>query len=153
MVLSWSQEVRRQEKWDRRFLSLCRHISEWSKDPSTKVGAIITDDIKVISLGFNGLPRQIPDYPEILNSREIKYKHIIHAETNAILTAHRNLSGCTIYTFPFLPCTRCASEIVQSGISRVVSIVCQEERWKTQLAESRQFMKLCTVGVVEYTTL
>jgi dCMP deaminase len=143
----------RQEKWDRRFLSLCRHISEWSKDPSTKVGAIITDGIKVISLGFNGLPQQIPDYPELLNSREVKYKHIIHAETNAILTAHRNLSGCTIYTFPFLPCTRCASEIVQSGISRVVSIVCQEERWKAELAESRHFMKLCGMDVAEYTTL
>lgn len=143
----------RQEKWDRRFLSLCQHISEWSKDPSTKVGAIITDDIKVISLGFNGLPQQIPDFPELLNCREIKYKHIIHAETNAILTAHRNLSGCTIYTFPFLPCTRCASEIVQSGISRVVSITCREERWKRQLAESREFMKLCTIEVAEYTTL
>lgn len=143
----------RREKWDRRFLSLCQHISEWSKDPSTKVGAIITRDIKIISLGFNGLPQQIPDYPELLNVRAIKYKHIIHAETNAILTAHRDLSDCTIYTFPFLPCTRCASEIVQSGISRVVSIACQEDRWTKELAESRHFMSLCNTEVTEYPTL
>jgi len=141
---------KRQKKWDRRFLGLSEHISRWSKDPSTKVGAIITNDIKIVSVGFNGLPQSVKDYPEILEVRNLKYKHIIHAETNAILAAKTDLTGCTIYTFPFLPCTRCASMVAQSGISRVVSITCQNNRWKKTLDESRHFMGLCGLEVVEY---
>ncbi len=143
----------RKRKWDKRFLGLCERIAEWSKDPSTKVGAIITDDIKIISMGFNGLPQQVPDAQEILNDRDTKYKHIIHAEMNAILTARRDLEGCTIYTYPFLPCPRCTSMIIQSGISRVVSIVCQEERWKEAIKESQHFMNIAQIEVVEYSTL
>jgi dCMP deaminase len=141
---------KRQKKWDRRFLGLSEHISRWSKDPSTKVGAIITNDIKIVSVGFNGLPQSTKDYPEILENRGLKYKHIIHAETNAILAAKTDLTGCTIYTFPFLPCTRCASMVAQSGISRVVSIVCQNKRWEKTLQESKHFMGLCGLEVVEY---
>ena len=140
----------RQEKWDRRFLGMCEHISKWSKDPSTKVGAIITDGIKIVSLGFNGLPQQTKDYPQILDIRKIKYKHIIHAEVNAILTAQRSLEGFTIYTYPLTPCTRCASVIAQSGIKRVVSVKCEDERWKEHLEESKHFMQLCNIEVVEY---
>ena len=143
----------RRRKWDKRFLSLCERIAEWSKDPSTKVGAIITDDIKIISMGFNGLPQQVPDYSEILTDRETKYKHIIHAEMNAILTARRDLKGCTVYTYPFLPCPRCTSMIIQSGISRVVSIVCQDDRWKEAIKESQHFMNLAQIEVIEYSTL
>jgi dCMP deaminase len=141
---------RRQKKWDKRFIGLSEHISRWSKDPSTKVGAVITNGIKIVSVGFNGLPQCVKDFPEILEVRNIKYKHIIHAETNAILAAKTDLTGCTIYTFPFLPCTRCASTIAQSGISRVISIKCQNNRWKKTLEESRHFMGLCDLEVVEY---
>ena len=48
---------RKLDKWDHRFLALAEHISHWSKDPSTKVGAVITHRSKrVVSMGFNGLP-------------------------------------------------------------------------------------------------
>lgn len=141
---------KRQEKWDKRFLGLSEHISRWSKDPSTKVGSIITDGIKIISMGYNGLPQQVRDMPEILGNRTVKYKHILHAETNAILSAKTDLSGSTIYTFPFLPCTKCASMIAQAGITRVVSIACEDERWKQRLEESKHFMELCNLEVVIY---
>ena len=140
----------RELKWDKRFLKISESISEWSKDPSTKVGAIITNDIKIISMGYNGLPQSTPDYPEILNVREIKYQYIIHAEVNAVLSAKQDLKGCTIYTSPFLPCPRCGSILVQAGISRVVSYKCQNERWKQPLKESRYFMELSNVRVIEY---
>lgn len=140
----------RQAKWDKRFLRLAECISQWSKDPSTKVGSIITDDIKIISMGYNGLPQKTPDYPQILNVREVKYQYIIHAEMNAILSAQTDLEECTIYTYPFLPCPRCASVIVQSGINRVVSPKCQNERWKKVLKESSYFMSMSGVEVIEY---
>lgn len=43
-------------KWDKRFLELAAFIAEWSKDPSTKCGAVITDGKQIVSQGFNGFP-------------------------------------------------------------------------------------------------
>ena len=89
--------------WDKRFLDMAELVSGWSKDPSTQVGSVITDGIRFVSLGFNGLPEKIPDLEQILNSREVKLRHILHAEINAICFADRpSLEGCTIYTYPFL---------------------------------------------------
>ena len=108
-----------------------------------------TPQLKLV-LSFNGLPQSVKDSPEILNNREQKYKYIIHAETNAILTAGRDLVGCTIYTYPFLPCPNCASVIMQSGIKRVVSLVCKDERWEKLLKDSKNFMALSSLKIVEY---
>lgn len=117
-------------KWDTRFLSLAEYISKWSLDPSTKVGAVIVQDRKIISLGYNGLPMGVEDTPERLNNRDLKYKLIVHAERNAILFAGRPLHGCTLYTWPFMPCAACASMVIQTGIKRVVSIASDNVRWK-----------------------
>jgi len=49
-------------KWDIRFLDLAKLVSTWSKDPSTKIGAVITDrDNKIVSLGYNGFPKKVAD--------------------------------------------------------------------------------------------
>ncbi len=70
-------------KWDLRFLKLATHISEWSKDPSTKVGCIIVgEDREIRSTGFNGFPRGIEDTEERLNDRAKKYPLICHAYEN-----------------------------------------------------------------------
>ena len=62
------------EKWDRRFIDLALHISEWSKDPSTKVGCVVVgEDREIRSTGFNGFPRGIEDSMERLEDRELKY--------------------------------------------------------------------------------
>lgn len=119
--------------WDIRFLKLAKHISEWSKDPSTKVGAVVSDEKnRIISVGYNGFPRDIPDDEELLNNRTKKYQIVLHGEENAILFAQKDLDGCTVYTYPFPPCSHCASIIIQKGIKRVVSISPtneQVERW------------------------
>lgn len=112
------------EKWDLRMLSLAAVVSTWSKDPSTQVGAVIADrKNRIVSLGYNGLPRGIVDTSELLNDRETKYRLVRHAEENAILFSGRNdLSGCTCYTYPIPPCAGCASELLQANVSRVVSL-------------------------------
>ena len=139
------------DKWDLRFLEMASLISGWSKDPSTRVGAVIVNkDKQIISLGYNGLPKKIPDDPIILNNRFEKYKYIIHAETNAILTANSSIKDCTIYTFPFLPCTNCASMIIQSGVKRVVSFQCVDNRWKTALQDSKSLFQIANVECIEY---
>ena len=111
------------EKWDRRFIALARHIAEWSKDPSTKVGCVVVGpDREIRSTGFNGFPRGIDDTPERLNNRALKYPLVCHAEENAIMHAARtgiSLKGCSAYvTWP--PCTRCARSLVQAGVSEVL---------------------------------
>ena len=63
------------DKWKKRFIQLSKEISTWSKDPSTKVGAlIISEDRNIVSTGYNGFPRGIEDTEERLNNRELKYK-------------------------------------------------------------------------------
>lgn len=126
--------------WNRRFLQLAELISSWSKDPSTKVGTVITKGNKIISLGYNGFPSKIDDDSRLLD-REEKYKIIIHAERNAILFANQSLDNCTIYTYPFMPCSSCASLIIQSGISRVVSYSTIPERWKESFELSKNLLK------------
>ena len=123
------------EKWDLRFLDLAYYIgSRWSKDPSTKVGAVITDKKnRIISMGFNGFPRNVKDEPSRLKNRAEKYKFVVHAEANAILFAKQDLEGTVLYTWPFPPCADCAGLIIQSGIKKVVSQMptkAQLKRWK-----------------------
>lgn len=111
------------EKWDRRFLELAKHISEWSKDPSTKVGCVVVgEDREIRSTGFNGFPRGIADDSDRLEDREQKYPLICHAEENAIMHAARigvSLKGNTAY-ISWPPCSRCARSLIQAGVNEVV---------------------------------
>ena len=139
-----------QKKWDTRFLNLADFVSTWSKDPSTKVGSVITDEYnRIVSVGYNGFPRGIDDDARLKN-REEKYKMIVHAEMNAILTAARDLSGCTIYTTPFLPCSNCATHIIQAGIKRVVAPINKEPRWEENLKLSESILKEAELSVITY---
>jgi dCMP deaminase len=125
-------------KWDCRFLGLARHVSDWSKDPSTQVGAVIAaPDNSIVSVGYNGFARGVSDAPELYADRDLKYRKVVHAEINAILFARgRDLSGCTLYTVPFMPCAPCSGIVIQAGISRVVAPTTpadKVERWKSDM--------------------
>lgn len=134
-------------KWDQRFLEMAKLVSTWSKDPSTKVGAVITDsNNRVISVGYNGFPKHIKDDEDLLKDRSIKLSTTIHAETNAILFSNTNLEGCSIYTYPFMPCSNCASLIIQSGITRVITISNDSDlerfqRWKESIELSSKMFQ------------
>lgn len=109
-------------KWDRRFIELCHHVSSWSKDPSTTVGAVIVDDEhNVRAIGYNGFPRGIKDDGR-LDNRETKYPMIVHAERNAIATCAKlgvRTEGCTLVC-THMPCSVCCGDIIQAGIKCVV---------------------------------
>ena len=109
-------------KWHRRFLDVAGLVADWSKDPSTRVGAVIVDDERrIVSTGYNGLPRGVPDLPDYLEDRSLKYPMIIHAEHNAVLTAReRDLRNCTLYA-THAPCSRCTAAAIQAGIRRFVA--------------------------------
>ena len=138
------------KKWDIRFLEMARNAASWSKDPSTKVGAIIVDDDKrVISVGYNGFPKGVRD-DERLDDRQEKYKIIVHAERNALLFANTNVKNCHIYTYPFLPCSVCAGMIIQAGIKRVVSVKNNNLRWQQDFKVSRKMFQEAEIHVIEY---
>jgi dCMP deaminase len=115
-------------KWDKRMLQLANEISLYSKDRSTKVGAIIVGpDGEIRSTGYNGFPRNVDDDVEHRHERPTKYLFAEHGERNAIYNAARvgiPTKGCTLYVTSnpskFPPCADCARAIIQSGITRVV---------------------------------
>lgn len=124
--------------WDRYFLTVAEAVSSASKDPSTKVGAVIVrPDRTMASFGYNGFPRGIADTEERLNDRETKYGLVVHGEINAILTAREPLHGYTLYTWPFITCKNCALLVTQAGIKRAVAPQLPEhlkERWADSVA-------------------
>lgn len=140
-------------KWDRRFLQLARHVSAWSKDPSTQVGAVITKENVIVSIGYNGLPRNVEDLPERYENRELKYKMIVHGEVNAIISAAQNLKNCTLYTWPFMPCSVCSGLVIQSGITRVVTPHNDNPRWKESFELTKTMFKEAGVVLDEYLSI
>ena len=107
--------------WNKRFLDLADHIAQWSKDPRTKVGAVIVDEKKrVVSIGYNGFPRGVLDNDERYDHRPTKHLYVAHAERNALDNAPLMVDGCTMYV-PLLPCNECAKSIIQKGITTVVT--------------------------------
>ena len=141
------------KKWDLRFLEMARNAASWSKDPSTKVGAIIVDDDKrVISVGYNGFPKGVTD-DERLDDREEKYKMIVHAERNALLFANKDVKNCNLFTYPFMPRSVCAGMVIQAGIKRVVTVKNNNARWQKDFVVSRQMFKEAEVDLIEYATI
>jgi dCMP deaminase len=139
-------------KWDLRFLAMAHLVSTWSKDPSTKVGAVIaTDRNRFVSLGYNGRPRGLSDDVSLLENREVKYATTLHAEENAILFAGTNLDGATIYvTHP--PCSGCTAKIIQTGIARIVCVAPSADmlaRWKDSFELSKSMCDEAGVSTVE----
>ncbi len=109
-------------KWDARFIVMAHHVSLWSKDPSTKTGAVIVrPDKTIVSVGYNGFPRGIADPEYLYDDREYKYPRIVHAEVNAILNAKDTLKNTILYQWPASSCSDCCKMVIQAGIKTVVN--------------------------------
>jgi dCMP deaminase len=133
-------------------MGMAEHVSLLSKDPSTKVGAVIFDERRrLVSAGYNGFARGVADSQTRLHDRETKYKLTLHAEKNAIMFATAPLHGCTlVVTHPC--CSQCAALVIQSGISHVVwkaPVSSFRERWAADLKLTREQFKEACVAVEE----
>ena len=140
------EPVGRLEKWDQRFLALCEHVAGWSKDPGTKVGSIIADGNRVISVGYNGYPSKLNDV--YLDEREYKLSRTVHAELNAIFNARVPVQGMTLYT-SFPCCDRCAVHVIQAGIERVVWREATVNAWANSQEAARKYFQEAGVQVFE----
>ena len=145
--------------WGLRFKELAQHISGWSKDKSTKVGAVIVDDDRnPLAIGYNGFPRKCRDDVEERYERPLKYKWTEHAERNAVYNAARHgvsLEGCSMYIATLsdgfsLPCADCARAIIQSGIQTVfLQSLELPERWKESGQVALDMLKESGVNIID----
>lgn len=135
------------------YLSLAKAVAQKSKDPSTKTGAVIVDQQgRIVSTGYNGFPRSMPDKPEWYQNRDEKYSRIVHCEMNALIFAKHSCEGCTLFTWPFLSCDRCAVHMLQAGILNFIAPVCPPEqatRWEEAFKKTRHYVNVCGGTVAE----
>lgn len=133
------------DKWDRRFVRIAYEVADWSKDPGTKVGAVLVQDRRIIATGYNGFPHGINDLLTRYDNREMKLAYTVHAEVNAILNAAKNGSqtdGSVLYT-TFAPCVRCCTSVIQAGIMRIVcpTVESAPERWQKDFRMGQTLIK------------
>lgn len=139
------------DKWDRRFLELAREVSTWSRDPSTKVGAVLVrSDRTIAALGYNGFPQGMPDKEEHYKDRAQKLSRVCHAEMNALMWCRDPLplDGVTLYaTGPC--CDRCAVHMIQAGIRRFVFMKPTDEQWiRWNVARTMEYFREVKAQVV-----
>jgi dCMP deaminase len=117
---------------------LAVRMAKKSKDPSTRVGAVVTrDDWTVCGVGHNKFPERCSHDPSIWADRPRKYLRVIHAEAKAIMSidhAHPRRIVTTLH-----PCSQCAALIIETGIRFVYSGKPSDElveRWGASFTES-----------------
>ncbi len=111
--------------WDEYFMGIALFTSLRSKDPSSKVGAVIVNEENhIVGTGYNGFVARADEshFPWGRDGEwlETKYPYVVHAEANAILNSTINdLRNCRIYATLF-PCNECAKHIAQKKFSEVI---------------------------------
>lgn len=141
--------------WDEYFMGVAMLSAMRSKDPNTQVGAcIVSEDNKILSMGYNGLPRGCSDdeFPWVRKGEDeldTKYLYSTHSELNAILNYRGgSLEGAKLYVSHF-PCNECAKAIIQVGIK---TIVYDSEYDQTiSVAASRRMLDAAGVRYYKYT--
>ena len=140
--------------WGDRYIHLAKEISTWSKDPSTKVGAVVIgNNGEVLSQGYNGFPRGIKDTAARLKDRERKYNLVVHAEMNAIYNAGLNgvsLKGSTLYVYGLPVCNECAKGIIQVGIDKVIATrpADYNKKWDDSIKDAKALFKEAEVDYI-----
>lgn len=146
--------------WEEFFMGTALLASKRSKDPHNQIGACIVDEVdnRVLSVGYNGLPRGMSDDEFDWDStgentgvlENIKDYYVVHAERNAILNYRghmKDLQGKTLYVTWF-PCTECTKEIIQVGINKIIYLRMYSK--KELINISKIMLKAAGVKVVEY---
>lgn len=132
--------------------------NNFSKDPSTKVGALFLypETLNILSVGYNGMPRGIDETILERWDRPLKYKLVEHAERNAIYNSA--MSGTSlkdsICVVSLFPCSDCARGIIQSGCKLVISLALEDSgndrhnRWKDDWNISMMMLNEACVKLV-----
>jgi dCMP deaminase len=140
------------KSWTEYYMGFALHAATKSKDPNTKVGAILVGPNGEVRLsGYNGPPSGVKDLPERLE-RPLKYMYVNHAEAGLISFAARNgisTDGCCVVT-SHLPCASCARLLIQAGIKHIIYGSGQTNMPEEEFIAARQMLSEAGVSVEEY---
>ena len=140
------------------FMELAVNLAKRSHCIKKHVGAVLTKDTRIISIGYNGPPAGTHncdvEFPENGCARDSKgsCSLALHAEQNAILYAVKNntsVEGSTLYV-TLEPCLPCARIIFSMGISKVVYLFSYAEYKGIGVDEGVEFLKKFGVSVERY---
>ena len=140
------------------YMELAVNLARRSHCIKRHVGAVLTKDTRIISIGYNGPPSRTHncdvEWPEVGCPRDSKggCSLAIHAEQNAILYAVKNktsVEGATIY-ITLSPCLACARIIYSMGITKIVYLNSYAEHKGIALDEGVEFLKKFGVNVERY---
>jgi dCMP deaminase len=164
----YEDDAARQRRWDDYFMDIALRTARMSKDPSTKVGAVLVRadmPLRIISTGYNGFPSGIYDTAARLNDRDLKLQLVVHAEQNALLSAAAegiSTKGSILYiaacdaagknAWGGPPCIRCTVELIQAGVIGVVSRPFKDvpSRWKESVELARAALEEAGISYREY---
>jgi dCMP deaminase len=139
--------------WRLRFMGMAELVATWSKDPSTKVGAVLVSERRVLGLGYNGFPRGCSDDDALYQNRDEKYRRVVHAEVNALLNAQgKHGSDLTLYS-TLCPCSQCTAMAINYGVTKVVSwrpTIDQVERWGGSFKTSKNLLEEAKIPLLLY---
>lgn len=117
-------------------MNIAQVVSTRSKDPNTKVGAILVDNKNhIVGTGYNGMSKGTLE-TDFIWSRPTKYDHVIHAEENAIDHSPNLAIASTMYCTLF-PCLKCMNKIIEE--TNIATIY-----YKATYLDSEHSMKLAT---------
>jgi dCMP deaminase len=143
--------------WNDYFFTIAEAVKLKSKDPATKIGAVIVGkDKEILSTGYNSFPRGLDDSKLDRQERPEKYFWFEHAERNAIFNAAKvgtSIDGAEIYLTCDIPCVDCARAIINSGIKK---IHCKKGGgtksaiWEEGFKRSRIMFQECGVEIIYY---
>lgn len=140
------------------FMELAVNLAKRSHCIKAQVGAVLTQDTRIISIGYNGPPADThncdEEFPIEGCERDSKgsCSLALHAEQNAILYAAKNgssIEGSTIYV-TLSPCIACARIIYSMKISKVVFLNSYAEYKNIGKDEGVEFLRKFGVEVIRY---
>jgi dCMP deaminase len=144
--------------FDQIFMNLALDLAKRSHCVKAQVGAVLTKDTRIISIGYNGPPAGThncdEEFPIEGCPRDTKgsCSLALHAEENAILYAAKNgsqLEGTTLYC-TLSPCISCARLIFQSGIKKVYFYSSYAQYKGLAIDEGVEFLRKFGVETVQY---
>lgn len=141
------------------FMELAVNLARRSHCIKKHVGAVLTKETRIISIGYNGPPAGThncdEEFPKEGCARDSKGSCYlaIHAEQNAIMYAVKNntsVDGSTLY-ITLAPCLACARIIYSMGIRKVVFLNSYAAYKGLPFDEGVEFLRKFGVEVEQYT--
>jgi dCMP deaminase len=145
------------DNFDEWFMNFVYLAARKSKDPKTKIGAVLVKNNEPIAICYNGFPRGVKDSPERYHDRELKRRMVCHAEENVTyLAAKRGVStvGATLYT-QGVPCSECTKGLINAEISKIIvhkqwPNLMHSPEWVSSIELSHVMLKEAGVEVLSF---